>query len=271
MRKLKISNRRLFWALVIGAVLATLSLVLPIPRLKIVPTQAEIATQGDWIGLFPVEDDDPLDILPIKNSIADTYGGSSWMWAGDSSDPNTCRANPFLPHLSGSCSPFSNNLHSPTGAWTLPTGGAYEFRLYGNRDSTAPTTEQVPSALLAQSKVFWGTMQVTATCRKSMTGTYSITVFWPSGLLSGKGVSSFDLLRNGVTLPFPGDSGFYNDTNVATNSAYIYSIKEYSIGNKLDKTGKDNHTFDSPSIPVNDSNCTPAWLKTSGGDVHTNR
>ncbi|KKR80938.1 MAG: hypothetical protein UU73_C0002G0003 [Candidatus Daviesbacteria bacterium GW2011_GWA1_41_61] len=262
MRKVKLPKKRLVLALVIGIIIATLSLTLPLPRLKIIPTQAEVATQGDWIGLFAVEGIG----TPAKNNKEDTYNGGSWVYTGNIGDPNGCRTGlgniPDFPWLSGQCNPFSST-------WTLPTGGAYEFRLYGNAKGLQ--TDGSADALVGQSLSFWGPMQVTANCRKSMTGIYVINVFWPSNLLVGKGVSSFELLKNSIALPFPGDNGGYSDSSVATGSAYIYSIKEYTVGGKNDKTGQNNHTFDAPSITVNDSNCTPAWLKTSGGDVHTNR
>lgn len=202
-------------------------------------TLAEIATAQDWWGLFIA---------------GDTTGGPlSAYYTGNSDLGLDCQAKPPATH---SNRPWLGSSTGPTNSptkciFTMPSNpGAYEFRLYANNSDT----------LLALSKIVWVGFTLNEPVSVCTTPPY-VTLSWPALM----GVTAIDINRDGVAInSIGGTLTSYMDNTVVANRSYNYSITTHS-GTRGSITTPER-SIDVCPVPV-----PPAWLQTSGGDVHSNQ
>lgn len=171
--------------------------------------KAEIATTRDWIGLF---------VAGSPNAKTDTFGGSSWVYAGSCSTTP-----PGAPQLSNSpC-----NFPIPT-----PTPGAYQYRMYANDSGTE----------IAESKFVWTPFSFDTDPAKTKcsidTGTKKLTVnlAWSSLI----GINSFSVQRlSGIDsnsfLPDNGPLGTTKTDTIANIDPkytynYTYLLQAQALG-----------------------------------------
>lgn len=247
-------------------------------------TKAEVATANDWLGVFEVGAGDTQ---------ADTLNGNSWKSTGNT--PTDCLSTlpSSKPWLSGNC------------GFTLPANlcpGAYEFRLYANyRTDNTPT-------MLAESKPFWiqFSIQDPPVC---VSGENFVTVDLNWINLAGvdpvnyPSTDRYDIYRGPTTtnLSFIDTSyvNSYRDIVQANTDYYYYviaytsrgSIRSANIVHILTSAANCPTTYTPPPpltcgspLPTPTATPTPTtapaptatptpgypWLKTSGGDVHSN-
>lgn len=215
------------------------------------PTYAEIYTGGDWIGIFPVNED---DALPYK------FGGpTSTKWT----NCTALGSIPQSPTVSGSCS-FSAPANP----------GLYHFRMEAN---ALPTP-------IAISNPFWVSfsMAANAICQN---GLPTINVTWPyiyglePGGLTPNQNDYFSLFRDGAATPLAtirvnnplGNS--YTDI-VGENETHSYSVTANSCYNCNDTAFSgiaiSLPSTNTPSATAPTAVACAAWIQTTGGDVHTN-
>lgn len=233
------------------------------------PTQAEIATQRDWIGIFEVQ----APGSETHTQAATANGGTDWRYTGNEPTylcplptPGNSSSRPWL---AGGCT-----LSQP-GPY-----GAYEFRLYANDNETE-------FGWLAQSKVVWVQFGVSAhtNCNRSLTP-YYVTLSWPAlvGIATGASSQSIDIYEtvtndlgvviqtrenpinpiaklNGNVPPLP-----YTYTRSPLTRDYTYT---YEV---VPRNRRNNQPYPSSSNTNKvDFTCSIPYLQTSGGDVHSNR
>lgn len=206
-------------------------------------TLAEIATAWDWMGLFVV-----------GTTGNNTTNSISWSRTGDASlgldcqHPSSSNTSPSSkPYLSGKCQFNMPSLSQP---------GAYEFRLNANQSDT----------LLALSKVVWVDFgpDSSATCPTPPASPFVILT-WPALV----GVDTVDIYRDppgSYIATVPASPPSYIDSPVTAGVTYTYQIAAHASPLRGDTYQSSSSTQITPC-----STSHPAWLETSGGDVHSNQ
>lgn len=217
------------------------------------PTKAEVATSNDWIGLFPVDSE---KLFTSAISWKSTGSGVQDCQAG--ATPQTPSSRPWL---AGGCT------------FTLPTQpGAYEFRLFGNGKDFNSTSQDNP--WLAQSNVFWipFTLQPLVAIPNGIdTNTVKILISWDP--VAGTTPTStnilyspyeyYDVFQNGTLLSPPGHTTVTDAVSIVNlHTPYSYFVIAYNSRGFM--------ASNTLSITVDDLPLPP-WLKTSYGDVHSNK
>lgn len=262
--------RGLFFGL---AVALTAAILLATSFLMATKTTAEIATQQDWLGLFVVGspvDGDRFANPQIDPPISWVYTGNTDLagnqasgncWTSKTGNPPRGSTKPWLV---GKC-PFNPPLQS----------GAYEFRLYAN-------DEQSAEAWLAQSKSIWLPFNAgfNTTCnRTDWTATANIIV--PPMV----GVSSYNFYKKigaeawplNPTSSLPASSTqdvTYSESGLTKDETYSYRVVAVSkrpYDADTNPSAYKEATNASLSNPLSFIACSIPWLKTSGGDVHSNK
>ncbi|MDO8498604.1 MAG: hypothetical protein Q7S44_02360 [bacterium] len=252
------------------------------------PTKAELATSYDWMGLFIVgtEDTDASDIPLTNNAVMQ----KALLWKTTGNNPGSpCLTSlpSTRPWLAGGCSLQLPSSMDP---------GAYEFRLYGNYRSDNLVF------LLSHSKQFWidwPNPALTATC--AFNGDrINIDLSWPTLLgiypLIYPLTDHYKIYDNDSFLDISYINTYRDVVNPNTNHSY-YVIGYNSFGssprsnivpvaaNSANCPGGLMATpTPTPSVaptstptPTTAPTATPTpganspWLKTSGGDVHSNQ
>ncbi len=221
-----------------------------------------------------------------------------WKYVGDSAvTTSECVQTPSSPRLAGSCLRTASN---PNGALKFPAlarPGAYEVRLYANDSfmmldkseplwappslcpgprcavSPAPCTgNSCPNTGIAGGgcqgpedpyvNVTWG----------SMVGVQNMTLRRFACTLAGSTVTCS--ATPDLTVNLDNTASSYRDDTVAISSYYKYTLQAFTYAE--DQSNPINYSFDEATTNstsagvVGTSDCVPAWIQTSGGDVHSN-
>lgn len=196
--------------------------------------RAEIATQQDWIGLYPVATLPPSG-TPTAPDYWNTYDVAgrnlpiSWRYTGDTDTANPCPVSPksIKPWLAGSCR---------NSTFVVPsTAGAYEFRLYANNTLY----------LLNVSGIFWSgpfnaTIDATVTNCTQPANTPYINLSWGAT----KGVNGTNIYRNPPNGSPPSGAPYqviapgtttYQDTNITKGVSYTYTVAAFTNRDPLNQ------------------------------------
>jgi len=200
------------------------------------PISAEIATGRDWIGLYPA------DIL--DSNLAGLQQPHTWFYA------SSCTQTPNInnPLLSGTCTVNTTPIQS----------GSWIYRFFPN--DKLYVADKTP--------YFWVTFDLVRATETCDAEEPIVELEWNPMV----GVARFDVVRTGAssaTIPVPGagNAASFVDRSVANNATYTYRILAHSVG-EVDAA---DALYSRQSLTVTTRPaCQRPYVKTEGGDVHTN-